>query len=251
MLLNYQLSGNKKQGTIVFIHGLFGSLSNLGMLARGFQDQYQILQIDVRNHGKSPHHDTMQYSIMAEDIIETIDSLPEIDQFIVVGHSMGGKIAMSLSNLAAHRILKMIVLDMAPYAYHKRHHDDVFQALFAVKKELNLSRQQATEIMRQHLKDEMIVQFLMKSFHQGTWLFNLDSLYQNYSQILSWDTIQSHVDTLFIRGSISPYVEGLEKEKAIFEQFPNSKIKIIEDAGHWLHAQKTSEVLNEIKFFLA
>ena len=99
---------------MVFIHGLFGSLSNLGMLARHFLEQTTTVQIDVRNHGLSSHSDEVNYQIMAEDILETLASL-NIKKFIAVGHSMGGKIAMKLADLASDLIEKLVVLDICYY----------------------------------------------------------------------------------------------------------------------------------------
>src|SRR5690606_13590360 len=108
MRLNAEITksnANQRQPALVLIHGLFGSLSNLGMLARAFQETHDVIQIDLRNHGISPHSDQMSYQLMAQDVIETLDDM-NVQQFHVIGHSMGGKVAMHLANFVPHRVVK-------------------------------------------------------------------------------------------------------------------------------------------------
>lgn len=253
MLLNYQIHLNEtitEKTPIVFIHGLFGSLSNLAMLAREFYDTHPVIQIDVRNHGLSAHSDEMNYAVMAQDILDTLDSI-NIHKFSVIGHSMGGKIAMQLVHQAGERIEQLVVLDISPFAYTQNHHEQIFKALFAVQKAKVESRQQAAQIMREYLHEEMVIQFLMKSFTQGRWLFNVDALFKHYSDILHWDTIQPcSKETLFIRGGGSAYISTTEHFAAIEQQFPKAKIQVVADAGHWLHAEKTQQVVDQIKEYL-
>ena len=252
MILHHEFNKNQNFSdtqTIVFIHGLFGSLSNLGMLARAFTQMHHVVQIDVRNHGKSVHSSEINYRLMALDVLETLDYL-NIQNFIVVGHSMGGKISMKLAEIAQNRLEKLIVLDMAPYAAIQRNHDKVFEALFAVENAQIESRQEALTIMRNHLKEEMVIQFLMKSFSKGHWLFNVKALYDNYSNILAWDTVRSEVPAIFIRGGVSPYLAQEAQRQAVYSQFPNATIATVDGAGHWLHAEKTNEVLEHIQSFI-
>ncbi|WP_296281947.1 alpha/beta fold hydrolase [uncultured Acinetobacter sp.] len=254
MLLNYQYdqatTSDNGSPTLVLIHGLFGSLSNLGMIARAFQEKFNILQVDVRNHGHSAHADDMNYESMATDVLETIDHL-NIQQFIVIGHSMGGKIAMKLADLAPTRLQKLIVLDMTPFAYKENHHDQIFKALFAVEEAQVESRKDATEIMRQYLKEEMVIQFLLKSWSKGKWLFNVQVLFKDYPTILGWtDQSVNAVPTLFIRGGNSPYLSKPEHFEAIDKQFSNHQIQVVENAGHWLHAEKPTEVNELILAFI-
>ena len=259
MLLNFQYDqaqstvGSQKP-TLVLIHGLFGSLSNLGMIARSFHSNFNILQLDVRNHGHSAHSDEMNYDVMASDVLETIDHL-SIQNFIVIGHSMGGKIAMKLADLIqqtdSDRLQKLIILDMSPFAYQENHHDQIFKALFAVENAQVESRKDATEIMRQYLKEEMVIQFLLKSWSKGQWLFNVQALHDHYADILSWDVQpQNTVPTLFIKGGKSPYISKPEHFEAIQTQFSNSTVEVIEGVGHWLHAEKPVEVNGLIAGFI-
>lgn len=255
MLLNYQYdqaqdSHGTQKATLVLIHGLFGSLSNLGIIAREFQSKFNLLQIDVRNHGHSAHSDEMNYQLMAQDVLQTLDHL-NIEKFIAIGHSMGGKIAMKLADLAQDRMQKMIVLDMTPFAYQENHHDQIFKALFAVENAQIESRKEATEIMRQYLKEEMVIQFLLKSFSKGKWLFNVQALFNHYADILSWENQQVNpIPALFIKGGNSPYISKVEHFSAIETQFSHSKVKVIEQVGHWLHAEKPAVVNQMISGFI-
>ncbi|NNH00191.1 alpha/beta fold hydrolase [Acinetobacter sp. ANC 5414] len=253
MILNHQMYLNEnatEKTPLVFIHGLFGSLSNLGMLARAYYESHSVIQIDVRNHGQSAHSLEMNYAVMAQDILETLDAL-NIQKFSVIGHSMGGKIAMQLANSAGERLEQLVVLDMAPFAYQESHHDQIFKALFAVQNAQIESRQQAMQIMREYLREEMVIQFLMKSFNKGQWLFNIEALFNHYPDIIDWDVIQPwQKEALFIRGGKSAYISKNEHFAAIQQQFPHAKIVVIEEAGHWLHAEKTQQVIDEMNKYL-
>ena len=253
MILNHQFHQNEqpRAKTLVFVHGLFGSLSNLGMLAREYYSSHNVLQVDVRNHGLSTHSNVMNYEVMAADLIETLDEL-NIEHFSLIGHSMGGKLVMKVTELAGDRLDQLVVLDITPIAYKENDHEQIFKALFAVQKAGIETSQQAIEIMREYLKEEMVIQFLLKSFSKGKWLFNVNALYENYAEILSWENIETwHKPALFIRGGNSPYVKKPEYIEAIQSQFSQAQIQTVADAGHWLHAEKTAQVLQIITQYLS
>src|SRR5471030_1592811 len=109
---------------VVLLHGLFGSLDNLWVLARPFAQRHQTLQIDLRNHGLSPHSAEAGYNAMAGDVMALLDEL-SWHKCIIVGHSMGGKVAMTLTEKIPDRIAALVVIDIAPVAYATRHHDQV------------------------------------------------------------------------------------------------------------------------------
>ncbi len=252
MLLNYDLqpaATDTNLPTVVLIHGLFGSIGNLGILARTLKSTHPVLQVDLRNHGLSPQTEEMNYTLMSQDVLDTLDHLG-IQQCILIGHSMGGKVAMRLAHLMPERVAKLVVLDIAPVAYSVRHHDAVLQALFAVEQAQATSRTEATQIMRQFLHEEMVIQFLMKSFAQGNWRFNIHAIDRHYADILSWPEQPAfNQDTLFIRGGHSSYVQASYFSR-IQTQFPLAKIETIEGAGHWLHAEKPDQVIALIQDFL-
>ena len=252
MILNYEIHQNSQSSQIplVFIHGLFGSLSNLGMLARAFQLSQTVVQIDLRNHGHSAHDEEMNYFVMANDVLETLDYL-NIQKFSVVGHSMGGKVAMQIA-LSTDRVEQLAVLDIAPFAYKERHHDEIFQALFAVEQANIETRQQAIEIMREYISAEMVIQFLLKSFSKGKWLFNIHALYNHYQDITGWPNSETawQNEALFLKGSVSPYISKPEHMEALAKQFPHAKVIEVEGAGHWLHAEKTQQVLDQLQKYI-
>ena len=125
MLLNFQHQKALEEHNntpFVLIHGLFGSLSNLGVIARAFNNTHDVIQVDVRNHGHSTHSPEMNYELMANDILETMDHL-NISKFSAIGHSMGGKIAMKLTEVASQQLEQLVILDMAPFSYQENHHE--------------------------------------------------------------------------------------------------------------------------------
>ncbi len=250
-LLNYKITQpeNPIHSTpILLIHGLFGDMNNLGMIARGLTD-YTTIQVDVRNHGESFHSDEMNYSAMANDIAALLESL-DIPEVTIIGHSMGGKIAMALSAKIADKIKNLIIIDVAPVAYTVHRHTEIFAALNAVSNANISDRKEAAELMRTILDEEFVIQFLLKSFKQGTWKFNVPVLQARYNDIIGWEVVPSFTKpTLFIIGGESSYVQK-EDQALITQQFPNATAKIISGAGHWVHAQKTDAVLRAIHTFL-
>ncbi|WP_340609148.1 esterase [Xenorhabdus bharatensis] len=250
--LNYHLHKpeNPQSSTpIILIHGLFGDLNNLGILGRDLQQYYPVIQIDVRNHGISPRMENMDYRDMAQDVLALFDEL-DIAKAIIIGHSMGGKIAMSMTAIAPERIEKIVVIDMAPVAYQARRHDSIFAALNKVTEAGVQTRQAATDIMLEDIKEDGVIPFLLKSFRQGEWRFNLPVLQKEYEKIIGWETIPAwHKPALFIRGGNSDYITE-EYRQDIINQFPQATAWVVAGAGHWVHAEKPEAVLRAIYRFL-
>ncbi len=191
-LLNYKLrtaksskKANKSNRLFVFIHGLFGDLDNLGRIARAFEDDYDTLCLDLRNHGHSFHSDKMNFEVMAQDVkalLEYLDCPPAI----VVGHSMGGKVAMKLADIAPNLVEQLVIIDISPVKYIESRHDSIFAGLFAVKHSDSQNRIQAQKAMEPHIEDKGVQLFMLKSFDPTKaerFLFNLTALKQNYDNI--------------------------------------------------------------------
>ncbi len=251
-LLNYKIEGEGQP--ILLIHGLFGNLDNLGLLARDLRQNYQVISVDLRNHGTSFHSQQHDYELMAQDVAELVNHL-QLSSFAVVGHSMGGKVAMKLASLLPEKINQLVVLDMAPVAYNQSRHDNVFAGLKAVEQSMPSSRKQASDILAQHIEIEGVRQFLGKSLYNNegkmTWRFNVTSLWDNYWSILGWNPIEPiHTPTLFVKGGDSDYLTS-EHQPHVQTQFHNAKAHVIANTGHWLHAEKPAEVLRAIRKFLA
>ena len=235
---------------IVLVHGLFGSLDNLGILARDLVADHDIIQVDMRNHGLSPRSPEMNYPAMAQDLLDTLDAR-QIEKAIFIGHSMGGKAVMALTALAPERVERLVAIDIAPVDYHVRRHDEIFAAINAVTDAQASSRQQAASVMRQHLQEEGVIQFLLKSFVDGEWRFNVPVLWDQYPHIVGWETLPAwEHPALFIPGGNSPYVTEAYREQ-LLAQFPQARAHVIAGAGHWVHAEKPDAVLRAIRRYLS
>ena len=241
--LNYKQVGEGKH--IVLIHGLFGSLENLNMVAKSLSQHYCVTSIDVRNHGNSFHQQNMDYQVLAQDVINLLDTL-SIEHCHILGHSMGGKIAMKIALSFPERINKLIVADIAPVEY-PAHHLIIIEGLQAIDLTQVHKRKDADTQLADYVTDAGVRQFLLRNIainELGKFEFkcNLQNIEQGYQQIMQSLTEQTEQkfngDTLFIKGGNSDYILP-EHQNAITQLFPKAKAKIIQGAGHWLHAEKT------------
>ncbi|MBM0416110.1 alpha/beta fold hydrolase [Aeromonas veronii] len=235
----------KEQGqgpAVILIHGLFGSLDNLGLLARALGEHYRVISVDLRNHGVSFRSDDMSYPAQAADILALMDHLG-LDQAAIVGHSMGGKVGMQLAKLAPARVSRLVVVDMAPVAYPHSRHQNVFAGLNATLRTPPQSRSETEAMLAQHIEIAGVRQFLLKSFARGEhgwgWRFNVPALEQNYANIMGWPDDERRFEgpVLFIKGGNSDYMQPQYSETAL-AQFPAAKVRVIAGTGHWLHAEK-------------
>ncbi len=240
--------------TIVILHGLFGAADNWRAVAKALAADYQVILVDLRNHGNSPHLSTMTYQEMSEDVIELLDEL-NLSSVILMGHSMGGKVAMQVASQHPHRVTKLIIVDIAPKIYAP-HHQDILAGLKAVEDEAPLgSRREAGEVLSKFVNEDRVRQFLLKSYvgdeeSQQVWQFNTKAIAKEYESILEAPHLSpSSVDTTFIRGSESDYI--LDSDiKEIQKYFPQASVITIENAGHWVHAEQFNEFMKEIRNLL-
>ena len=239
-LLNFKEQGQGQP--VVLIHGLFGSLDNLGLLARPLSEQFRVISVDLRNHGASFHSDEMSYPAQAADLLALLDRLG-LEQVAIVGHSMGGKVGMQLAKLAPTRVAKLVVADIAPVAYPHARHQNVFAGLNATLAAQPQSRSDAERILAEHIEIAGVRQFLLKSFAKGDdgwqWRFNVPALEENYANIMGWPEDERCFEgpVLFIKGGDSDYMQPQYSEAAL-AQFPAAKVRVIAGTGHWLHAEK-------------
>lgn len=242
MTLNYQFFEQNKDNTpVVLIHGLFGKQDNLGLLKNHLSEQYSIITVDLRNHGQSPWSSEMNYELMSNDLFELLSTL-NIPKATFIGHSMGGKVAMTCALRQPERVESLIVADIAPVTYKEHRHVNVMAALNAVAEQQPNSRKEADLVMQPYLDDVTVRQFLLKSFsakNETRWQFNLEALERDYWNIMAWpyDELQFQGKTLFIKGANSDYLLP-EYQPIIQPQFPQAKAHIMAGCGHWLHAEK-------------
>ncbi len=255
-LLNFQQMGQGED--IVLIHGLFGSLENLNMVAKHLAQFYRVTSVDVRNHGDSFHYNDMAYPELAKDIVRLLDHL-DIGQCHLLGHSMGGKVAIQTALAHAHRINKLIVADIAPVQY-PGHHQQIISGLQAIDLSIVKKRMDADKQLREYVNELGVRQFLLRNLamdSQGNFTFkcSLDYISQCYPQIMQANTLNSDKEqaftgeTLFIKGGNSNYILP-EHKPAIAKLLPKAKAKIIQGAGHWLHAEKTTAFNKIVTDFL-
>lgn len=243
MKLNYQITEfpDPLAEPIVLLHGLFGKQDNLGLLKQALQLQRPVITVDLRNHGLSEWHAEMNYQVMSEDILNLLDKLA-LPTVHLLGHSMGGKVAMAVALQAPDRVASLCVADIAPVTYTENRHTNVFKALNAVANAQVTSRKEAEQRMSDYLAEPSVRQFLLKSFSNAQpthWQFNLHILQQHYADIMGWPFATQHYSgpVLFIKGGASDYLQT-EHQHAIAQHFPNASAKIIPGSGHWLHAEK-------------
>lgn len=241
MKLHYKQQGIGKP--ILFLHGVLGSLDNFNSLANSLAKQYQTIQIDLRNHGLSPWANDMNYSLMVADIIELCDHL-HLTDVIVIGHSMGGKLAMQLTQAVPDLIHHIVVLDIAPVKYENDANLAVFKTLaYCIEHKITDKNQLAKQMEDKGLP-KTTIQFLLKSFKQNQWLFNFTAINAHYAKICDWETREPWLKPiLFIRGGKSDYMIDAYHTETL-QQFPYLQIQTIEEAGHNVHAEKPNEVLH-------
>ncbi|EDP98760.1 alpha/beta fold hydrolase [Shewanella benthica] len=249
--MHYISSG---QGSaVILIHGLFGDLDNLKGLGKSLEGRHRVVRVDVPNHGLSPHWQKMDYPLLAQAVITLMDSL-QLAHAHILGHSMGGKIAMATALSYPDRVTSLIAADIAPVSYQQRH-DQVFSGLEGIDLSGLKSRSEALKQLLAAGLDEGTAQFLLKNLSrtdQGfNWKMNLAGLKSSYRDLIAWyndieaeDFLQYSKPTLFIRGGDSDYITS-EHRQAIMSQFPQVQAKTIEGTGHWLHAQKPA-IFNRI-----
>jgi len=233
----------KGQGeVIILLHGLFGSSDNLGRIATELAKSYEVHSLDLRNHGKSAHSELMTYELMAQDVIHYMDQC-SIDRAHILGHSMGGKVAMTLALQFSDRIGKLVVADIAPVTYEP-HHNQIFKGLLALDLEQIQTRKQADQALAAYVTEKGIRQFLLKNLDMTSngrfvWKMNLSAINGNYENILKGMPLGNHFDgkVIFIAGALSNYIKPDYREKTL-SLFPNTEMKIIPETTHWLHAEK-------------
>lgn len=255
MNLFFRKSGNGNP--LVILHGLFGISDNWATLAKQWSEYFTVYAVDLRNHGQSPHSDEWKYWIMAEDVLELIEK-EKMNAPVLLGHSMGGKVAMHLALDSPEMISKLIVCDIAPKKYPVGN-QDVVAALLKVNLNKITSRKEAEEILSKDLKDNGTVQFLLKNLYWNElpngekkldWRFNLPVISKNLPIVYEATDSPApcDVETLFIRGEKSNAILK-EDEPEIKRIFPRSTIKTIEGAGHWVHADKPKEMFDAVMAF--
>ncbi|NML66500.1 alpha/beta fold hydrolase [Hymenobacter sp. RP-2-7] len=258
-LLHYLDQGDPAATPLVLLHGLFGTLDNWQTLARRWVEEagLRVVSVDLRNHGRSFHSPAHSYALMAQDVAALLDHLAlDPARLTLLGHSMGGKVAMTLALTQPARLAQLLVVDIAPRFSNMEHQDDIVAGLQAVDFTALQSRAQADAALAQHIRQPGVRQFLLKNLYRRednsfAWRINLPVLAAELAAIGEEITSAQPFlkPTLFIRGGTSDYITAEDKLTGIPALFPNSQIATVPDAGHWVHAEKPQEVFELVRNF--
>ncbi len=237
MILNAITRGDGP--VLVLLHGLFGQAGNLGTIQRRLAQGRRVIALDLRNHGASPHASGMDYRSMAEDVRETLDELGVLP-CAVLGHSMGGKVAMALALTHPAIVTRLCVADIAPVRY-RPHLVTYATAMRDLDLSPALTRAEADAALAPIVPDGGERTFLLSNLRLGAaphWRIGLDAIIAAMDDIQDWPVIDAPPyagPTLFLAGARSRYV-GPEHRSAIAVEFPAARFVTLKNAGHWLHA---------------
>ena len=234
---------------------MFGLGDNWRTIARLMEAEYQCILVDLRNHGRSPHDAVMNYSVMADDVLELIRDL-DLDDAVLLGHSMGGKVAMQFALTYPEMTEKLIVVDITPKQYPS-HHDSVIDAIEAIHPDVLKTRDEAETILRGYpCNDESTVQFIMKNLSRKPeggfeWKPNMPGIISAYGELMKEVTgMHPYLGpVVFIKGEHSDYVT--EQDMPLIHQlFPSASLIAIPGAAHWVHADNPNLFTQTVLSFL-
>jgi esterase len=238
---------------MIILHGIFGSSDNWLTQAKLFGRHYRVITIDQRNHGQSPHDDQFGYPVMVNDLHTFIDE-HQLKNPIVIGHSMGGKVAMNFALAHPDKLEKLIVVDISPKPYNLEHYV-IIEGLKAIPIQQITSRNEADVALAQYVPEPDVRQFLLKNLQRQpeggfTWKINLPAIDKNLSKIGLDLEFEGRFEkpTLFIRGGKSKYVKD-EDVARIQEIFPLATLETL-DTGHWVQAEKPQEFVDTVMQWL-
>jgi pimeloyl-ACP methyl ester carboxylesterase len=250
--LAYQEFGDGEP--LVILHGLFGSARNWRSVAQRLAGSYHVYTVDLRNHGRSPWAETMTFADMAEDLRLFLDT-HDLETAIILGHSVGGKTAMTFALEHPDRTEALIVVDIAPVAY-----DHTFLPLVQAMQALDLGslkrRSEAEARLVESIPDtptrNFLLQNLVMSKHRLKWRINLDAIGHAMSTLTDFpDDVREEYEgrALFIGGERSDYITR-EHHDAIFALFPQAEFAVIANAGHRVHVEQLGAFLTRVIGFL-
>lgn len=250
--LVFEEYGDSANTPLIILHGFFASSRNWRQIAKQLADQYHVYVLDMRNHGLSPHADNMDYPLMAEDLKYFMD-LHQLQTANILGHSMGGKVAMWFALNYPERVQKLLIADISPVCY-QHSFDQTINALRQLPLEQITNRKQADEFLSPFIPELSYRQFLLQNLQlkegQYSWRIDLDIFYRTADNIIAFPTVGDiepyKGDILFLMGGNSTYLD----RPAIIKSFPKAEISIIKDASHWLHIDKPVEFLDTVVRFL-
>ncbi|MEO9869713.1 alpha/beta fold hydrolase [Ekhidna sp.] len=240
---------------LIIMHGVFGSSDNWQTLGKVFSKEYKVYLVDLRNHGNSPHSEDFDYDFMVGDVVELMSD-EGLSKSHILGHSMGGKVAMHLATKHSEMVDKLIVVDIAP-KYYPPHHHQIFEGFHAVDFKNLQNRKDADKQMSAVISNIGVRQFILKNLDRKKdgsfeWKLNIAAIENAIEKVGA--RIEGDVSfdgaTLFIAGGTSDYIDN-EDHDLIRSYFSKADIVPVEGAGHWIHAEKPEELGQIVIKFLA
>ena len=239
----------------VVLHGLFGSGKNWRSFAGSLEEDFQVWTLDARNHGDSPHADSMSYQQMAEDVVRFFDE-NELENVILLGHSMGGKTAMQLALQFPDRIAALIVVDIAPVCYdHQQKQLKLIEAMQGLHLAAEMSRSDIEKKLALKIPEKRLLSFLMTNLYrqngQFQWRIGLEQIAAGMPYLLNYPELNSVFKgpVQFIGGENSAYLK-FEYHALIRKKFPESRITMLKNCGHWLHVEQPAAFQKTVNEFL-
>lgn len=240
MELNYKIFGDIGEDVII-LHGLLGSLDNWQTIAKQLSDVYRVWILDQRNHGRSPHSTDMSYQNMADDLKEFMEH-HGMTHAHIVGHSMGGKVAMTFALAYPDFTDQLIVVDIGPKSY-EGDHIPILEAMLDIDPEIYKERKEIEGEFSEKIHSQKIVQLMMKNLGRDSdgffWKPNVKVLYNVYRELMDNPLKEREFagKTSFIKGENSDYIEP-EDLDSFRKFFPQAQLYVVPASGHWLHAEQ-------------
>jgi pimeloyl-ACP methyl ester carboxylesterase len=239
---------------LIILHGLLGSSDNWQNISRKLAGQFQVCAPDLRNHGRSPHDETFDYDAMGDDLLELMADR-QFGRAHLLGHSMGGKVAMNFALRHPEKVEKLVVVDITPRAYEPSHLP-IFEALSSLDLSSFRERGEVDRALAARIKDVVVRQFLLKNLgrdEHGTlhWKPNLPVIRRKYNELNAALEVRGKFEgpALFIKGEKSDYITEADRE-LIARMFPNAQMAEIPEAGHWVHAEAPEKFITIVSEFL-
>jgi pimeloyl-ACP methyl ester carboxylesterase len=244
MKLFFKKYGKHGNRPLIILHGLFGISDNWVTYGKRIAEEgFEVFIPDQRNHGRSPHSNVFNYLALTDDLFDFIDD-NEIENPIIMGHSMGGKVAMRFALENPDFVKRLIVIDITLKAYGARKsHKKIIEAIKNVDLSKIKTRKDAELLISKYISETKIKLFILKNLHRNKegkfeWLINIDAIKDNIDQLFDSIDILTKFKkpTLFIKGGVSDYIL-YEDYAQIRENFPNAEIITVAGASHWVHAE--------------
>jgi esterase len=245
---------------VVFLHGLFGQGKNWNTIARALSESARVTLVDLPNHGQSGWTDHFSYPGMASQIAELLKAQGEGERYAVVGHSMGGKVAMTLALHHRDLVERLCVVDVSPVTTAEITDFDTFvRGMRAIDLETLTDRRDADAQLAAYVSDPSIRGFLLQNLRRDNsasngwrWQMNLTMLGDHLAHMSDWPDLRAQPyrgPVLWLAGAESPYIQP-EYAAAMRALFPRVQLVTIKGAGHWVHSEQPQVFVSIMRRFL-